>query len=446
LTPLQFLQEEFRSVKRALDETLRYDYGPEQGRPFYTECQNRLTAIEAAIISTQEQDFATIWERLDELTELASWMSLVERSHLGEFSWPFSDELKRIAIALLTEFDINGDPIKPLIHVVAESGGYQILCEDEVPAASTSQPFVVVAFQRSLKNHALFHSIFGHELGHAAISSATAGTAIENGVIASFIAQGPLASVAAMNAWLNDPTAPQSVKDRLAEYQRQNNGAPFAFDDDDRQSWLAELTCDLFGLIVFGPAFLAAQSAYLQPYEPDRYEIPTFNPTHPPYAIRHRMLTRAMHLLAWDLPITSQGSAHQHEAAFLSVLLNDQYVPWATVFTDANLRAAITAVQQILDPLGDVAYKPIDPAALAYLVDRLSKQLPPVHARIDADGKPLLTKVAISQTLYAGWVFWHGGNHPAEEADQQFFRINQLCDYALLQQRAINATIDAGVQ
>ena len=97
MSPLEFLHEELANVRRALDETLRYDYGPEQGREFYTECAERLAEIEKGLSSTRPSDLQTIRTRLNELQELSAWILLIERSHLGEFSWPFSDELKRIA-------------------------------------------------------------------------------------------------------------------------------------------------------------------------------------------------------------------------------------------------------------------------------------------------------------------------------------------------------------
>jgi hypothetical protein len=127
VSPLEFLREELANVRRALDETLRYDYGPEQGREFYIECAARLAEIEKGVSSIIAGDLQTIRTRLNELQELAAWILLIERSHLGEFSWPFSDELKRIAIELLSETDLKGERIQPLIHVVAEGEGYQIV-------------------------------------------------------------------------------------------------------------------------------------------------------------------------------------------------------------------------------------------------------------------------------------------------------------------------------
>ena len=52
MTPLEFLNEEVGNVERTLNETLRYDYGPEQGREYYKECADRLSEIKATVLMT----------------------------------------------------------------------------------------------------------------------------------------------------------------------------------------------------------------------------------------------------------------------------------------------------------------------------------------------------------------------------------------------------------
>ena len=168
MTPFEFLQEELGNVQRALNETLRYDYGPEQGREYYEECADRLAEIKTDVGAIDPADLQTVQTLFNELSQLCSWMLLIERSHLGEFSWPFAEALKAIATTLLSETNLKGEQVKPLIHVVAEGEGYQIVYESQTATASSRKPFVVVAFQRSLKYHALFHCLFGHELGHTA--------------------------------------------------------------------------------------------------------------------------------------------------------------------------------------------------------------------------------------------------------------------------------------
>src|SRR6202035_5331923 len=109
--------------------------------------------------------------------------------------------------------------------------------------------FVVVAFQRSLKHHALFHSIFGHELGHTALQTSSAGAVLNSEVIGAFVSSGPLSNEASMNAWLTSVQGTQILAKSLTRYQIRP-GPPLV-GDEDRESWLTELGCDLFGLILF---------------------------------------------------------------------------------------------------------------------------------------------------------------------------------------------------
>jgi len=249
-----------------------------------------------------------------------------------------------------------------------------------------------------------------------------------------------------MNAWLNSTAAHQDVKNELAAYAAQN-GRPFVFTKENRELWLIELICDLFGVLLFGPAFFAAHRAYLQPLHPSPYTIKTAQPTHPPFAIRHKMLVQIMRVTGWDVPITSaaDGAFHIAETEMLRFLLDDTYDQWSRFFDDADLRRAVAGVQKIFAPHGSLGYAPINPAGLVKLIERLTRGLPPILADIDQDGTPQLTDVRISQTLYAGWVYWIGRQHLAGAVTLDFLTTNRLCDHALLQQRAINYTLIAGV-
>jgi hypothetical protein len=440
VTPLEFLREELENVERALNETLQYDYGPEQGREYYDECADRLKEIKTTASAIHVQDLQTIQTLFGELRQLSSWILLIERSHLGEFSWPFAEGLKEIANILLSEKNLRGDLVRPLIHVVAEGEGYQIAYEPQTATASSRRPFVVVAFQRSLKHHALFHSIFGHELGHTALQTASAGAVLSSEVIGAFLSSGPMSDMASINGWLNSPGAQQILAASLSKSNVKPGGA--LIEDEYRESWLDELSCDLFGLVLFGPAFLAAHRTYLGNMDPDPYHIDLSGPTHPPYAVRQKMLRRAMELLNWDKPITH----HDFEREFLEYLLYDPYDPWAAVFNDIQLRKAISRVKAAIAPVLHLAYKPIGTDVLTALVLRLENQLPPILDQLDPNGKPMLRKITISQTLHAGWAYWIGQRKLSLANPLTFFETNRLCDLALLQQRAINDTVDAGVQ
>src|ERR1700722_17588717 len=150
MTPLEFLREEFRNVDRALEETLRYDYGPEQSKDFYIECAGRLSRIKLEV-DNDGLDRQTIAALRGDLNYIAALISLIERSHLGEFSWPFADDLRELAKPLLREQNLLGGQSEPIIHVVADAPGYRIRYEDAVRSASSRRRFTIVLFPRPLK-------------------------------------------------------------------------------------------------------------------------------------------------------------------------------------------------------------------------------------------------------------------------------------------------------
>lgn len=446
MSPLEFLKEEFENVERALQETLRYDYVPERSKQYYTECAARLDEIRKAIGGIVATDLPKISEQIYELSLLANWISLIERSHLGEFSWPFAEELHRLATSLLFETSMAGKRLNPVIHVVAEGRGYRIIYEPQVPSASGRCRFVVVAFPRSLKHHVLLHAIFGHEVCHTAFHTATAGGVLHRQVVPALTNAGPLLDATAATDWLYHAKAPADVQLALKQYSS-TYGWKFELAEEFRQSWLVELMCDLFGLLLFGPGFLAAHRALLQPMHPNPYEIDLLGPTHPPYAVRHRMLVRVMRLVGWDKPITvaADADAYTAENELLKFLLDDTYDPWVTVFDDAQLQTSIAAIQGLFAVQPHVGYRRPNAQSVVALVDRLKRGLPPLLTDLEPDGKPKLQKIDISQVLYAGWIYWTGRSHLTGTVPLDFFLTNRLCDQALLQQRAINIAIDAGI-
>ena len=144
MDPLIFLQEEFKSVEKALNETLRHDYGPQRSTSYFQECELRLSSIKDAL-SDNKMTREDIAAHKRDLGALGSRISLIERSRLGEFSWPFAETIRKIAECLLIEEDADGKQT-PIVHVIAEGMGYHIL--DEILPLVGERRIVVVAFPR----------------------------------------------------------------------------------------------------------------------------------------------------------------------------------------------------------------------------------------------------------------------------------------------------------
>ena len=418
------------NVKRALSETLRHDYGPERSGEYFRECNARLSVIESEITTIDQTDHESIAALLDELDEVMLWISLIERSHLGEFSWPFSEQIRRVATTLLSESSLQGEPLKPIIHIIADGEGYWIYPEGQVSGVSSNRRLMIVAFPRQLKHHVLYHSLFGHELGHTALTAIAAPTssALNDKVIPALTSKGPMGDKEALQDWLISDSAPQEVDKTPRDY--------------DYHSWLRELICDLFGLLLFGPGFLAAHRSFLGPYNPNPY---SFSESHPPYAFRHKMLVQAMRIGGWDKTISkdSDKEIYAAENELLNYLLDDRYDAWAGVFDDAQIGDAADAIQEAFALHDSIGYKPANANSLVAQVKQIANAIPPVISKIDADGEPQSKKVDISNTLYAGWVYSLGRDHFSGSAEMDFYTINRLCDQALLQQIAIDQSKDA---
>lgn len=443
MTPYEFLEQQSSNVERALAETLRYDYGPEPSRPYYVECWERLNRVKAEIPNIARDDFSTIEDRLDELSSLSVWISLIERSRLGEFSWPFAFALRETAEKLLTEDTLSGAPSPPIVHIVADGEGY--LIDYEAESASGNQRFAFIAFPRPLRHHVLLHTLFGHELGHTALHALRIGPSLQSKVIAPLEKDGQLASSVDVTTWLNDPSAPVEVKNELGLFHTKT-GQLYSFLDYDRLQWLSELFCDLFGLLLFGPAFAAAHRVFLQPAHSNPYQIGLADPTHPPYAVRHKLLVRAMKLLGWDHPVTgeSDGDLNKAEYDLLAYVMADPYVPWAALFDDMQISDAIRGIREIFAGIGPLGFEPPNPSDLSNLIRCLSNNLPPLLCTVDEEGFPKLHRVEIAQTLYAGWAYWLGRKRLGGQLG--FLETNRLCDQAILQQRAIDIALDKGME
>ena len=226
------------------------------------------------------------------------------------------------------------------------------------------------------------------------------------------------------------------IKIALAEYEAKYD-EPFVLLEALRNLWLHEFTCDLYGLLLFGPAFLAAHRSIIEPAHPDHLKVDLLEPTHPPYGVRHAMLVQAMRLLQWHKTITLDGDGDFHlaELKVMTEMTGDTMPKWAHLFSENELNDAIEGIQSVLGTLG---YVRMTRTNLVALLGRLKNSLPPLLDALSPDGRSKTEKVDFRQILHAGWVFWGGREKLKPPSDLSFLQTNQLCNQALLQQRAIN--------
>ncbi|MBD8471556.1 hypothetical protein [Sphingomonas sp. CFBP 8765] len=444
MDPLSFLREECHSVASALNETLRHDYGPDQSGHYFQECRERLQAIRQAIDEDPSMDRASIAAHMGELSALGSRISLIERSHLGEFSWPFAGVIRRIADTMFREPTIDG--LKPpIVHVVAEGMDYQIV-DDHVPNGGLRR-IIIVAFPRQLKHHVLIHAIFGHELGHTAYNVEGTGQTIQNRVMP-ILKRGILSDPGTARAWLERDDAPAAIRSASASARKR------AFDEQTLVNWRQEIVSDLFGLLLFGPAFAAAHRTVIEALcpRPDSFQLG--NSTHPPYPVRQRILARAIVKLGWSKTISSPDAEDLYaaETALIGYLTQSVDDPWFDLLDDQQLEEALAAISQIFKSFPGTAYSPPGKRVLSELVRRLSLERPPIYQSLSKEGHPQNRVVPVAHCLYAGWTFWFGRDRLTEAArrtdrevrEPSFLEINRLCNQAILQQEAIDFVIESG--
>lgn len=443
-----FLGEECASVGIALKEALRFDYGPEESEKFFVELEDRLRFIAGEIKKDPGMSAALIATHMGSLAAIGGRISLIERSHLGEFSWPFSDAIRNIAERLFVEDELFAEDAAdrsspPLVHVIAEGMGYRVF--DDV-VASRLRRILIVAFPRQLKHHVLIHPILAHELGHPAARSDRTGKIIAGSVLRA-MKVGPLGGPAAAKRWLRGDATPLAIKAEVAKCS--NLGW---VDAELLRNWRTEIFCDLFGLYLFGPAFAAAHRAFLEPQAawPEKIDLQSYS--HPPYPVRRAIIASAMRLREWDVPVTveTDGDAHDAEMKLLTYAGGGGSDTWSSVLDDIQLKAVLDELDQVFAPHSDIAYTRPAGDLVLELIERLTRAQPPIAQCLDESGTPSHMRVTIQHCLYAGWCFWFGREalHQAMLADiprlrkLDFLKINQLCEYALLQQRAINMVLD----
>lgn len=437
MDPFLYVQEEYDNVARALDESLRYDYGPGQTKEYYEECKFRLFGIKNDLDRLRKSQNGPVSQIVAQLWDLANRLTLIERSHLGEFSWPFADAIRKIASSLLLEDEGLDARAEPIIHMIAEGTSYQIATE-KIAGANIKRRLYTVAFPRQLKHHVLMHALFGHELGHATFYSSRSGDLLSSGeptskqITSILRREGPLRDCAATMQWLRSGDAPATVKTKMERVSG-------SITETNLQHWLVELICDLFGMAIFGPSFAAAHRTFLEPSCKTHHEFEIENISHPAFSMRRNVLIGAAKSLGWLNPVASKSNAEimAAELALIDYIGGDATSPWETVFTQEQLQEVMTVIAGHFAVTGTpMAARPSEETLVA-LVGRIVSHLPPIHEDINENGVSTTHALKLEDQLYAGWTYWLG-REKLDDNPLSFHHLNQLCDLALLQQQAID--------
>jgi hypothetical protein len=428
-SPKDFLLLECESVRSVLQETLRYEYGAGGSREFFEECETRLNFIKQEIQSTNDAEHQRLQHNAALLNALSDLIARIERSSIGEYSWPFVDEVKRIASVICTENTLTNPTTPPIVHVLSDGGldKYLINVEQKRPFGGKRRILTIV-FPRSLKNFVLLHPVLGHELGHAIKGSqyeGTLDTIINDGLLQN---SAKFRNPAATAAWLYSAAAPADFQAMLPNVGP--DPSVFFSQCANWDSWKEEITCDLIGLVTFGPSFVSALCQLLYCLVPSGNG---YGPYHPPVACRANLMLSATRLLGYD-QIAVTDPAHRTAAQDYWALLDAHRKadPWFDLFTDKELQDTLDKLRNWLGNHPPALYDSPDPIVFEKLLTQLSKQIPPIGFELQPDGIPKCTDVDFRHILYAGWVTSQNSSNTS------FANTNRLCEHAIMQQKAIS--------
>ncbi len=429
----EFLVQECENLKSVLEETLRYKYGPDGSREFFEECELRRDFIAQELKNAKEDDFPALQEQCQLLNELSALISRIERSSIGEYPWPFVEELKKIAIAICKESTLADPDTPPSVHVLSDGGldTYRIYPERKRSSASKKRILTIV-FPRTLKHFVLLHPILGHEIGHAIWRCSKHEHKLRNIIENALVKSGSRFSSSAATAnWLYLKNAPAGVQNTLSKLDslgvKENNFFQWA----DWEAWKEEILCDLIGLIIFGPSFVAAHCELLYALIPSGEGL---GDEHPPNGCRVNMMLTAARLMGYN-NTTALPNGHLKDATvkFWNDLHSKRQLnPWFVIFTDEQIKAALSDIGTLLNSFPPTHYPTPTDKVIRELFDQLINKVPPVGFRMDKNKTPECYAVDFRHILYVGWI---ASQHTEK---MPFLILNRLCEHAIMQQRGID--------
>jgi hypothetical protein len=416
-----FLLQECANVKLLLDKTLKHEYAPEDSERFYEECLIRLSYLQQELNNSR----IGIASTARDLNILAELICRIERSSIGEYSWPFLHELKRITEAICKENKLLEDDQPPSVFVFADGGlaSYAIYPEKNRPSYCRLRLLTIVV-PKAHKDFALLHPVLGHELGHAIWQTSKHQGYLRDNVVQPIKQNSAiLSSVKSVLEWFGHVNAPASFKPLNSSNVR-----------IDLDAWFEEILCDLIGLVIFGPTFVAALSRLLLTIDPTGE---SFSEKHPPVAWRLNMMISGAHYLGYMSQASGSSSVNpalQTFWTYINSFKRDGDGSWNDVIPGNVLSDALKKIKSLFEQHAPTLYPEINPEQLSHLLANLASLTPPVgHSFLE--GMPKNIAVDFRHIVYAGWIT------TTTKPEIPFELVNRLCEHAIMQQRAINMTL-----
>ena len=457
----EFLLIECANLRSVLDETLGYNFGLEGTKEFYKEIKIRIDFVEDRLKNIPATDVINLQPYPKQLIQISTLISRIERSRLGEYFWPFVTEFKKIAAAIwaqneridkptdLTSLESvdqsrilskSDDSSPPLMFVLSEGGLASYAIGIEVKKASTSRhQILTILFPRTLKHFVLLHPILGHELGHALYQVSKFSPQL-NQIIDTLIASSEkLCTPDATLEWLFDDDAPNPYKLSLTAHCRANNLVKGNFLQSIKlSSWKEEILCDLIGLLIFGPSYLAAHITLIYSLDTSGFLI---KPKHPIAGSRINLMLTAAKLLKYDKIKLSKEYGSTASNFWKHMQSNRKTEPWYDLFAEEDLTIALDSLKKLLGSNELALYSNPSSKLIEPLVKQLTRLIPPVGYKVDMKKHTQCFQVDFRHILYAGWLALEHQLPDEEDATKtkkiDFEILNRLCEHGIMQQIAI---------
>ena len=375
-TAKDFLAQECANLKGVLEETLRFKYGLEGtgSKEFFEECQARLTFLADEVSKADESNHDLLQNISALLNGLTSLISRIERSSIGEYSWPFVEELKRIATAICTEPTLTNPKTPPQIYVLAGGGldAYAIHPEVNRPSGSSKRIHTII-FPRTLKHFVLLHAILGHEVGHAMWRCSQHQNALRMIVNQHLFNAGVFSNPAETAAWLYSANAPDRVKQILTvQAARGVNEKNFFSVAASWLAWIEEILCDFIGLVTFGPSFIAAECNLLYACDPAGFRAGSKSSAG---WMQSELSALGRGIVGFrNAELCSSLSTRTYTQTFWAHLnTKRQNNAWFDVFTHQQIRDAADALANLLQAMPSALYGSPSNEDFSQLISMLEK-------------------------------------------------------------------------
>jgi len=441
MNPKQFLEQECKNVKEFLKDTLRYKYGSNVSKKYFSECNNRLKYISDEIDNTDPKDLVGLHKNGSLLNELTGLISRIERSSLGNYSWPFVEQLKKISENICTEQTLLNPNTPPIFHIFSGEGlsSYAIYPEQNRVRVSKNRILTIV-FPRTLKHFVLLHSILGHEIGHAIWRSQSHQHKLSQIMESQlFRSGGPFLDRKTTAEWLYSDDAPNEVKAQLNIFKNKFRQFKTLTKDNffdifaDWDAWKEEILCDFIGLLTFGPSFVAAHCQLLYAIVPSGINV---GPKHPPVGFRVNLMLAASRILGYEtIDGLPKGEILDTLNKFWGELKGKKQTgTWFNPFSDEQIKNVLVELQNLIDSYPPASFELPQKELLEKLFLQLVSKVPPLGFEMSSDD-PVLNEVDFRHILYIGWIATH------HHSQIPFDIINRLCEHAIMQQIGINTYI-----